>query len=160
MTQRTVLVVEDDRDIRETLVEALGEEGYTVMSAKNGREALDLLPAINGPFAVVLDILMPVMSGREFYETMRRDPRFARVPVLVSTSNPSRAPSGALIMRKPVPLPTLLSTVHSFFDEPAPDGGDLGGQGQPSTRRRPPGDQNARPLARPRRLAQSAAATC
>jgi hypothetical protein len=56
-------------------------------------------------------------------------------------------------MRKPVPLPALLSTVHSFFDEPVPDGGDLGGQGQPGA---------PRPLlrGRPRRLASPAAAIC
>jgi CheY-like chemotaxis protein len=148
MTQRTVLVVEDDREIRESLADALADEGYAVVLASNGREGLEMLPTIRGRFAVVLDILMPVMNGREFYEAMRRDPRFARVPVLVSTSDPSRAPSGTLIMRKPVPLPALMSAVRSFFEAPDPQGDDSGGEVQPVAPGRKSDDQGARPQLR------------
>jgi CheY-like chemotaxis protein len=126
---RTVLVVEDDRDIRETLEDALTDDGFSVMAATNGRQALDLLPSIRRPFAVVLDILMPVMNGREFYERMRRDPRFQAVPVLVATSDASGAPPGVLTMTKPVPLSTLISTVRSFFEDPGGSPGDAGASG-------------------------------
>jgi len=114
--ERTVLVVEDDREIRETLEDVLRDEGFSVAVASNGREALELLPGLRHPLAIVLDLLMPVMNGREFYERMRLDPRFATVPVLVSTSDPSWSPPGLLTMQKPVPLATLISTVSAFFE--------------------------------------------
>jgi two-component system response regulator MprA len=110
-----VLVVDDEPDIRDSLRDALEDEGYEVAVARNGKEALEALPALPSPFAVILDIIMPVMSGVEFYAAMRADPRFAGAPVLVSTSDPSRAPSGVLIMKKPIDLDRLLNAVAALF---------------------------------------------
>lgn len=147
MSPRTVLVVEDDRDIRETLEDALRDEGFSVVLAANGQEALDALEGISPPFAIVLDILMPVMNGREFYDHLRQDPRFAAVPVLVSTSDPTSAPAGVATMRKPVPLGTLLAKVRSFFDDPTPAGGHSGGEGRRVSNAPGPKGQSARPIA-------------
>jgi two-component system, sensor histidine kinase and response regulator len=116
VTGRTVLVVEDDREVRETLIDALAHEGYTALGAPDGREALALLPRLPRPCAVVLDIIMPVMSGREFYEAMRDDPRYHDIPVLVSTSDPGRAPEGLPLLRKPLDLAELMAVVGTFFD--------------------------------------------
>jgi CheY-like chemotaxis protein len=112
---RTVLVVDDEPDIRESLKEALVDEGYLVEVAANGRQALDLLPQLNRPCAVIMDIIMPIMSGIELYAAMRAIPALADIPVVVSTSDPSRAPSGVLIMRKPIDLGRLLKTVDGMF---------------------------------------------
>jgi len=115
MQRKTVLVVDDEPDIRDSLRDALEDEGYEVAVARNGREALEALPALPRPVGIILDIIMPVMSGVEFYTAMQADPRFAGTPVLVSTSDPSRAPSGVLIMKKPIDLDRLLNAVASLF---------------------------------------------
>lgn len=115
MTQKTVLVVDDEADIRESLKDALGEEGYEVVLAANGKEALQLLPGISRPCAVILDIIMPVMSGTEFYEAMQAMPALADIPVLMSTSDPSRAPRRVPVMKKPINLDRLLTAVAGLF---------------------------------------------
>lgn len=115
MSRGTVLVVDDEVDIRESLVEALRDEGYTVAEAANGREAMRLLPTLARPCIVILDIIMPLMSGRDVYAQMQADPALARIPVLFSTSDPSRAPEGVLIMKKPIHLGRLLTTVAAMF---------------------------------------------
>lgn len=119
MEQRTVLVVDDEIDIRESLRDALKDEGYDVHLASNGQEALDLLPQLPRPCAVILDILMPVMSGAEAFRTIRATPSLADVPILISTSDPSRAPASALVMKKPISLDRLLTMVDALFCPPA-----------------------------------------
>jgi CheY-like chemotaxis protein len=113
--RKTVLVVDDEPDIRESLRDALEDEGYRVAVARNGKEALDTLPTLEKPVAIILDIIMPVMSGAEFYAAIQADPRFADTPVLISTSDASRAPSGVLLMKKPIDLDRLLDTVAKLF---------------------------------------------
>ena len=115
MTQNTVLVVDDEADIRECLRDALEDEGYCVELAANGQEGLRALRRLQRPCAVILDIIMPVMSGNEFYAAMQADPALSDIPLVVSTSDPSRAPSGVLIMKKPVNLNRLLDTVAKLF---------------------------------------------
>jgi len=112
---RKVLVVEDDHLIREAIAEALDEEGFEVVEAANGREALALLPRLGRPCVIILDVIMPVMSGTECYAAMQADPRLADIPVVVSTSDPSRAPSGVRIMKKPIDLDRLLAMLAALF---------------------------------------------
>jgi len=110
----TILIVDDERDIRDSLKEFFEEEGFGVVTASNGAEALEALQSGDLPCVVILDLLMPFVSGNEVYEEMQRTPRLAGVPVVVSTSDPSRAPSGVLIMKKPVDLGRLLSAVEQY----------------------------------------------
>jgi CheY-like chemotaxis protein len=107
-----ILIVEDEDDARETLAEFFEEEGCAVATAANGAEALARLAAEELPSVVLLDLLMPVVDGNEVYERMQRDPRLAKVPVIVSTSAPDRAPSGVLIMKKPMNLRRLMNVVR------------------------------------------------
>jgi CheY-like chemotaxis protein len=102
-----VLVVDDDPDIRDTLVELLTLEGFEATPASDGIDALDKL---RGPLPciVLLDILMPRMDGAELYRRMQADSRLASVPVLISTSDPERAPPGLPVLRKPVDVGRLL----------------------------------------------------
>jgi CheY-like chemotaxis protein len=113
--RRTVLIVDDEPDIRESLRDVLEDEGYRVVLAQNGKEALQHLATLERPCAIILDIIMPVMSGTELYEQLRADPKLSDIPLLVSTSDPSRAPSGVLIMKKPIDVERLLVTVESLF---------------------------------------------
>lgn len=115
MNRRTVLVVDDELDIRESLRDALKDEGYDVHLASNGREALDLLPRLPRPCAVILDVIMPIMNGAEAYRAIRDTPALADVPILISTSDPSRAPADAVVMKKPINLDRLLSQVSGLF---------------------------------------------
>lgn len=115
LTSKTVLVVDDEPDIRESLRDALGYEGYSVFVACNGKEALRLLADLPRPCAVILDLIMPVMSGTELYATMRATPALADIPVLMSTSDPSRVPKLVPVMKKPVNLDRLLKAVAGLF---------------------------------------------
>jgi CheY-like chemotaxis protein len=114
-TSKTVLIVEDEPDIRDSLREVLEDEGYAVAVASNGKEGLAQLSLLPKPCAVVLDIIMPVMSGNELYNAMQADPELAKIPVLVSTSDPTRAPSGVLIMKKPIDVDRFLDAVAKLF---------------------------------------------
>jgi two-component system, sensor histidine kinase and response regulator len=108
-----VLVVDDEVDVRESLREILEDEGYDVALAADGRRGLEGLRQ-NPPCAVILDIIMPVMSGVEMYAEMQKDPTLAGIPVIISTSDPSRAPSGVLIMKKPIHLPRLIAALDTY----------------------------------------------
>jgi CheY-like chemotaxis protein len=70
---RIVLIVEDDEDIRTTTADILLEEGYSVRLAANGKEALGWLRAGLRPCVILLDLMMPVMSGYEFLKTLRAE---------------------------------------------------------------------------------------
>ncbi len=80
--QCAVLVVDDDRDIRETLEEILSYEGYAVATARNGAEALTQARALH-PSLILLDLFMPVMDGAEFRRQQRQDPDIGEIPVVV-----------------------------------------------------------------------------
>jgi CheY-like chemotaxis protein len=109
----TILVVEDDDDNRETLSEILESAGYRVLAAADGAQALARLQDGDRVDLVLLDLVMPVMTGGELYDRMQADPALARIPVIVSSSDPSRAPPGVPIMRKPVQYQRLLSMLRA-----------------------------------------------
>jgi CheY-like chemotaxis protein len=81
----TVLVVEDDRYLNLALVETLQAHGYTVISAHNGREALDLLED-HLPDVIICDINMPVMDGYTFLQHTRAEPKWRLLPFIFLTA--------------------------------------------------------------------------
>jgi CheY-like chemotaxis protein len=114
---KKILVVEDDRDIRETLVELLELDGYGVVSVGNGKEALDYLERISElPNLILLDMMMPIMNGWEFRSQQYLDPRLKQIPVIITTAvsqciermNQFK-PEG--FVKKPIDLEELLNTV-------------------------------------------------
>src|SRR6188768_4005984 len=98
-----VLVVDDEEDVRETLREVVEMGGCEAIVAANGADGLQLL-AKHRPCLVILDLLMPVMSGEAMLEAMRDQPELAELPVVISTSAPERAPAGVPVLRKPLDL--------------------------------------------------------
>ena len=78
----TVLVVDDDRDIRETLQEILEIEGYEVQTARNGAEGLERARELR-PAVILLDLFMPVMDGTEFRQRQLQDTELAGIPVVI-----------------------------------------------------------------------------
>ena len=114
----TVLLVEDDDELRESMRDLLEEGGYVVVTARDGQEALDAVARVEHVCVVVLDLLMPRMDGWEFFEKMRARPELTSVPVVVQSSAPSRAPAGvALVLKKPVEPERLLSVVREYCAE-------------------------------------------
>lgn len=79
----TLLVVEDDHDLRAMTRELLADEGYLVVEARNGGEAVALLSGGLRPDLVVMDLCMPIMSGPEVLDWMRAQPTVRPIPVLV-----------------------------------------------------------------------------
>jgi two-component system, sensor histidine kinase and response regulator len=115
---KRILVVEDDDSIRESLRETFEDAGYDTDTACNGQEALDLLrDGSVHPDLIILDLVMPVLDGNRFYQAMQSDPVLCHIPVIVSTSTPSRAPKGLLVVPKPVRLDQLLETVADLWRE-------------------------------------------
>ena len=80
-----ILVVEDEADIRELLRYSLNQEGYAVEEAADGAEALERI-ARRAPDLVMLDLMLPRMSGLEICRRLRSDPETARLPVIVVTA--------------------------------------------------------------------------
>src|SRR5512134_1268402 len=80
---KRVMVVDDDVDIRRGIAVALELEGYEVVEAGDGREALQKLRDSAPPVAIFLDLRMPGMNGWQFREEQRRDAELAKIPVIV-----------------------------------------------------------------------------
>src|SRR5581483_1609551 len=87
MSRRSVLIVDDDADIREILAETLVQAGFEVTTACNGLEALIAVHCMTTkPPIILLDLMMPVMDGYAFLERRRADPRIASVPIVIVTA--------------------------------------------------------------------------
>lgn len=113
---RRILVVEDDVDMRETLLEALSAAGYAVTVARDGREALEKLAAGPAPSLILADLMMPVMTGWELDAALAADPALASIPVIFASAAGSppdpRPPRASAYLRKPVQLQELVATIE------------------------------------------------
>jgi len=113
---RRVLVVDDDDDIRTVLAAILSDEGFEVAEAANGQIALDLLASGPLPDVMLLDLMMPVMDGWELLRSVRKDSRFAQLPVVLLSANPNvEVADGGVsaCLLKPVDLNALLRAVDT-----------------------------------------------
>ncbi|HET9598274.1 MAG TPA: response regulator [Anaeromyxobacteraceae bacterium] len=113
----SVLIAEDDTDIRSALASILRSEGYRVVSACDGREALDLLRGGLRPDVILLDLMMPVMTGAEFRTAQLADPALAHIPVVVLSADGRFREAGRLLgaaeaFAKPFDVAALLSTIE------------------------------------------------
>jgi two-component system chemotaxis response regulator CheY len=115
---RRILLVDDDDDLREALAELLSDEGFLVSQASNGRDALDVLDA-QPTDLIVLDYMMPVMSGPEFRAQQRARPAVAAIPVvLLSAANDCaefKTMAPAVIIKKPFKIPVLLRSIRELL---------------------------------------------
>lgn len=121
MNGSSILVVDDDDDLRSVIAELLELEGYRVLTACTGADALALL-ASNDVGLVLLDLGLPGLDGREVLRRRRIDPRLAAIPVLLLSGSVDEAPPEARHrLRKPFDLSELLVAVNGFLADPLQD---------------------------------------
>jgi chemosensory pili system protein ChpA (sensor histidine kinase/response regulator) len=116
-----ILVVDDNDALRENITETLELEGYAVEGVASGPAALEVLARDPLPGVVLIDMLMPGMNGRELVTRLRRDPRLARLKVvLVSGLAPARdaLPVDA-VLGKPFGVADLLRVIERLLAEAA-----------------------------------------
>ena len=121
---RTVLVVDDEFGVAEVLDAILTDEGYRVITATNGRQALARI-AEQRPDLVLLDYMMPILDGVAVLRALSADPAADGLPVVVMSTLPEEAISTetgryAAFLRKPFQIRTVLAAVSRAM--PAPGG--------------------------------------
>lgn len=118
---KCILLVDDDDGIRSVVGEILREEGFHVVCACNGMEALALLRSGVRPCVILLDLMMPLLNGWEFLQLIKQAPDLAQIPVVILSgidNLEARAASlGArVILRKPVELDALLGILNQISE--------------------------------------------
>jgi CheY-like chemotaxis protein len=114
----TLMVVEDDSDLRETVCSALEDAGMSCVGARNGADALSRLRGGLNPDLIMLDLMMPVMNGWAFREEQKKDPRLAAIPVIVVSAFPNLetdTADGCSYLRKPMELDALLAAIQKLI---------------------------------------------
>ena len=114
-----IVVAEDDRDLREIVCEVLETHGYAVAAASNGAEALRLVRENQRVCLVLLDLMMPVMSGYEFLQIRQREPELATVPVVVMSARWEAAEQEVTgeFLRKPLSTTQLLGAAARYCND-------------------------------------------
>lgn len=117
-SKASILLVEDDAQIREAITDLLEDEGYEVDKCVDALEALQMLESGHVPDVILLDLMMPRMDGWEFRVRQLRDPRLARIPVIALSADSSakaRAMDVDAYLQKPVSDQALLNTVSRLL---------------------------------------------
>lgn len=118
--KKLVLLIEDDKEIRETLCDLLTDEGFNIASAENGLKALQFLRTeFVLPSIILLDISMPVMGGFEFRKFQLKEEKLARIPTIMLSADANMKDKAAEVgvtqfMRKPIELNELLATLKQY----------------------------------------------
>lgn len=127
MQFKSVLIIDDDEDIRETIGQALELEGYTVHSAIHGQDGLKVLESLSGDFPgmIILDLMMPVMDGSQFLEFVHTNKKdsFARIPIILASAKGNHgdhvhAKLASEVLKKPLDLDELYAVVKKYCQIP------------------------------------------
>lgn len=115
---RRVLIIEDDRDVRVELADALRDAGLAPDVACDGAEGLERLRAGPAPALILLDLRLPRLGGEEFLEALRADPLYEHVPVITMTAGLGAPDPDAVVahLHKPFDLDDLLGIVLSICE--------------------------------------------
>lgn len=116
----TIFLVDDDDDLRESLEALLEGEGYLVLGARDGGEALARMQGSYGSAIAVIDLHMPGMNGWQLCTAMRTDPRLRHIPILVVSGEGSIAVDGAdVVLPKPCGSRRLCNVVDELLTRQA-----------------------------------------
>jgi two-component system chemotaxis response regulator CheY len=114
---KTVLVVEDDQQIRDAVIEILETAGYQAVGAEDGQKALEYLTASQTlPCAILLDLMMPTMDGWQFRTHQQQDRKLKEIPIVVITADGNAQAKAKKMnaegwVKKPIEIKSLLATV-------------------------------------------------
>lgn len=115
-TSRRVLVVEDDRDLRDLLVQLISIDGFDVRAVDNGRDALEHLRTAERPGLILLDLMMPIVDGFAFLRAQHATPELRDIPVIVLSAL-DRVPAAEFtdleFLSKPLDFDRLLALVRA-----------------------------------------------
>jgi DNA-binding response OmpR family regulator len=120
--KRRVLVVDDDEAERTALADVMRADGYDVVVAEDGEQALASLDYLGPPALIVLDLMMPRMNGWQVLQAMERTTRLADIPVIVLTAFNARAglPAGYHVLHKPFDREVLLAEARALTSTSPP----------------------------------------
>ena len=115
-----ILIVEDDPDIRILLFDLLTYAGYAVVTAANGQQAVDLLENGERPRLMLVDLMLPKVSGTDFLQYMQEDPAFRQIPKIVITAMPRDQVRvvADVVLSKPFVPSAVLGTVQRLLNDP------------------------------------------
>jgi len=115
-----ILVIDDDKEIRESIQDVLSDEGYSIVLAENGREGMDYLMSTKQlPCLVFLDLMMPVMDGKGFRKEQLRLPELSNIPTILFSANGQLDKRAVEIgmtdyLKKPIDLDELLAIAARY----------------------------------------------
>ncbi len=114
----SVLIIEDDDGVRESVAAILREEGYAVEEADGGASALARLARAPRPTLILLDLMMPEMDGIDFRRRQLADPELSAIPVVIISERPEVARQAARLhvdgfLQKPMSFEELLHVVQN-----------------------------------------------
>lgn len=118
-----ILIVEDDEDIRHQLTLIIEDEGYRNHAVQNGKEAHDYLTSLSPseyPCCIILDLMMPIMSGSELFHELQKDPELLKIPIIIATAKGSKNKDLESIplhidrVNKPMEIEDLMNVVDKY----------------------------------------------
>jgi CheY-like chemotaxis protein len=115
----TILIVDDEKPVRQFLVAAFQQEGHQVLEASHGRQALNILASGSAhPDIVISDLMMPLVGGAELCNILKSDPATADIPVVLMSAAHPRSSATAMadaLISKPFDLDVLDSLVQRLL---------------------------------------------
>lgn len=122
MAEHKIMVIDDDEDLHTLYGLYLQGESFQIIQAYNGKQALEMLES-EKPELIVLDMIMPVMDGEEFFKKLRTEKNITDIPVIIASVN-EKIPQGMqelgnihAVLKKPFTIETLISEVHSALSK-------------------------------------------
>ncbi len=118
---KTILVIDDEVILAEMLQALLEDEGYQVVTARNGREGLERL-AEHHPDLILCDVMMPLLDGRELCRQVQARPEYGSMPIILMSAASAAAGLDdcqyAAFLSKPFDLDDLLNTINNLLGQP------------------------------------------
>ena len=117
VSKSRILIVDDNPHVLQAMSDLLKTQGFPVLAARNGWDALVRMKNDGDICLVLLDLWMPLMDGREFLNRQRNDPAIADIPVVVLSAIPPASHDGAeTVLKKPVDPGLLMATVRHYYE--------------------------------------------
>jgi CheY-like chemotaxis protein len=116
---RSILVVDDDADVREAVADVLADEGYGVTGVASGREALKHLKDHLRPSLILLDMMMPEMDGWLLRQELKKSPDLASIPIVILSAHGDVRDAALALgavdyLRKPLSIESLLEIAERY----------------------------------------------